>query len=112
MTADMIGDSEMSISLERYLDDKFSDFNAKIESVQDEVKTFAEQLRNMPCSDHNEKLTKMEQKLENGDRFGEKTADDKHKKTMEHFSLWKLLISGSALAILALQVLRAFGFTK
>jgi conjugal transfer/entry exclusion protein len=70
----MMGDGGMSISYEKYFDQKFEAVNQQIESVKNEVETLADQLANMPCNDHNEKLTKIEQRLDNGDRFGAKVA--------------------------------------
>jgi hypothetical protein len=108
----MMGDIGMTVSYEKYFDEKFESVNKRIVSLTGDVKTLTEQIGNMPCVEHKERIAQNEQRLDSGDKFGEKAAEEKHQKTMERFSLWKVLISAAALAILIFQVLRAFGITK
>ena len=60
-----------------------------------------EKIDNLPCANRGERLARIEQQLENGDKQEQRD----HDKKTESFGLWRVFISVAGLAILVLQII-------
>lgn len=93
MTVKDFGGDPMSVALKEYFDKQFEGLEKRFDSLIEDIKE-------LPCVDHNGRILQIQQQLENGIV----AEDNVHRNKAERLTIWRIFISIVGLAIVAMQV--------
>jgi hypothetical protein len=109
MTESFFGDMHMSISYEKYFDEKFKDIKENIaelrqQAVIDKAELLAK-IGALPCSEHRQRIDRIDQ----GETNRVDNAARRRRVKIDKVAIWRLVVSIALVVIAIVSLMEAFG---